>query len=203
MRGASSIAIVCFLTAMVLMVIAAYGSPGGVGEDCGSCHSVQDPQGRYAFERADLNVVAPDRIQAGGTFQVMVRMAEPFDYDLVSPTAHIDLSGLPGSDAPSGDLMDLHRIGTAWSGIMRVRAGNQSGSISIIVDYLAYHDHSQAENPDLSSYSETRTVGIEVAPGDAVEGSDSNDSPFGLVVMAIGPSSIMWWRIWGHRRKRL
>lgn len=203
MKAASSIAIVCFLTGMVLLVIAASGSPDGIVEDCGSCHSVEDPQGRYAFERADLKVIAPDRIQAGGTFQVMVMMTEPFDYDLISPTARVDLSGLPGSDAPSGVLTDLHRNGTAWSGIMRVRAGNLSGSISIIVDYLAYHDHSQAENPDLSSYSETRIVGIKVAPGDTVDGANSNDSTFGLAVLAIGPLSIMWWRIWGHQRKRL
>ena len=203
MKAASGIAIVCFLTAMVLLVIAAYGSPSGSGEDCASCHTVEDPQGRYEFERPALNVVAPDRIQASGTFQVMVRMTEPFNYALVSPTAHLDLSGLPGSDAPSGDLVNLHRNGTAWSGIMRVRAGNQSGSVSIIVDYLAYHDHSQAENPDLSSYSETRIVAIDVAPYDTVDGANSNDSPFGLVVLAIGPASIMWWRIWGHRRKRL
>jgi hypothetical protein len=203
MKAASGIALVCFLTAMVLLIIAAYGSPSGVGNDCASCHSNGDPQGGYVFERPALKIVAPDRIQAGGTFQVMVRMTEPFDYDLVSPTAQMDLSGLPGSDAPSGDIIDLHRNGTAWTGMMRVRAGDQSGSVSIIVDYLAYHDHSQAENPDLSSYSETRTVGIEVAPGDTVEEGASNDSPFGLVVLVIGPASIMWWRIWGDRRKRL
>jgi hypothetical protein len=201
MKAASGIALVCSLTAMVLLIIAAYGSPDGVGNDCASCHSNDDPQGGYVFERPALNVVAPDRIQAGGTFQVMVRVTEPFDYDLVAPTAHLDLSGLPGSDAPSGDLVYLHRNGSAWTGMMRVRAGDQSGSVSIVVDYLAYHDHSQAENPDLSSYSETRTVGIVVAPGDTVEQGGSKDSPFGLFVIAIGPASILWWRIWRGIRK--
>ena len=98
-----------FLTLLIsIFVSAALTDPNQEG--CDSCHVGSRPEGGYQLELPDIIVLAPDNVSYGGSFQLLVRMAESEPYDLISPTASLDLSGLEGATA------DRSHADLEWTG---------------------------------------------------------------------------------------
>ena len=177
-----------FLTLLIsIFVSAALTDPNEEG--CDPCHAGSRPEGGYQLELPDIIVLAPDNVSSGGSFQLLVRMAESEPYDLISPTASLDLSGLEGAMADRSHA-DLEWTGEYFEALFRVRDVRGGGNMKVTISFTVHYDHPDPEDGDIGTYSIKRSHMVEVNGGvrDDAEREDE-DTPLPLIIALLSAAA--------------
>ncbi|MCK5773934.1 MAG: hypothetical protein KAH57_09115 [Thermoplasmata archaeon] len=190
MRSGTHLLIVSSLSLTLLISIfvsAALTDPNEEG--CDSCHVGSRPEGEYQLELPDIVVLAPDNVSAGGSFQLLVRMAESEPYDLISPTASLDVSGLEGAGADRTHA-DLEWTGEYFEGLFRVRDVHEGGTLKVTISFTIHYDHPDPEDGDIGTYSVERSHVVDV-PGEVSddENRGDEDTPIPLTIALLSAAA--------------
>ncbi len=167
-------------------------------EGCDSCHAGSRPEGGYQLELPDIVVLAPDNVSSGGSFQLLVRMVESEPYDVISPTASLDLSGLEGAGADRLHV-DLELTGEYFEGFFRIRDVHEGGVLKVVVSFTIHYDHPDPEDGDIGTYSIERSHMVEVygeVPGDEERGDEDTPLPLMIALLSAAATGVIL------RRKR-
>ncbi len=200
MRTGTHLLIVSSLSLTLLISIFVSAALSGPSEEgCDSCHAGSRPEGGYQLELPDIVVLAPDNVSSGGSFQLLVRVTENEPYDVISPTASLDLSGLEGAGA------DRTHAQLAWTGeyfeaFFRVLNVNEGGDLKVTVSFTIHYDHPDPEDGDIGTYSIERSHRVVVNAGNTGDETGDNDSetpiPLSVVLVAFTVTGVIL------RRKR-
>ncbi len=199
MRSRTQILIVSSLSLTLLISIFVSAALTDRNEEgCDSCHAGGRPEGGYQLELPDVVVLAPDNVSSGGSFQLLVRMAESEPYDVISPHVSLDLSDLGGA-VSDRTYADLEWTGEHFEAFFRIRDISEGGSLKVTVSFTIHYDHPDPEDGDIGTYSVERSHMVEVheeVPDDEERGDEDTPLPLTIAFISAAATGVIL------RRKR-